>query len=102
MAYEIKIENDKQAVFEKDTDKRISEWFHYIYSYGLVNGDSDFYLAGINDKIAIYHKSGKRVSEWFDYVYYSGLVDGTSNSYKADGKIYKYDKIKFLINEVNK
>lgn len=102
MKYEIILKDNKRAIFEKDTGKQISEWFNHIFSYGLVSGQSDFYIAGNNNgKLAIFHKNGTRISEWFDNIFSKGLIEGTSNSYKADGKMYKYDPIKELIKKVN-
>jgi len=43
MAFEIREEDGKQAIFKDG--KRITEWFDWIYEDGLVSGTSDFFVA---------------------------------------------------------
>ena len=86
--YRIREENGKQAIFD-DKGNQISEWFDWVWEYGLVKGQSDYYIAVKNKKYAIFDKSSKRISEWFDDLLVTGLVKGQSDYYIA-GKDEKW------------
>jgi hypothetical protein len=84
--YELrKREDGMEAIFDTETEERISDWYHLISTNGLVNGKSDYYLAydDISEKYAIFHKDGRRISKWFDLIYTDGLVEGESEYYIA-------------------
>ncbi|MDA3855364.1 MAG: hypothetical protein PF569_03835 [Candidatus Woesearchaeota archaeon] len=91
----------KKAIFDMDTDKRISGWWRFLSHGGVVNGESDFYVAG-NTYFAIFHKSGKRISDWALTISSVGLVDGTSNQYRAelhDGEVktFIFDRTEYIV-----
>jgi hypothetical protein len=73
----------EQAIFYKD-GKQVSNWYDGISSAGLVNGESDYYIASKNWKYAIFHKDGRRISDWYDAIYPDGLIRGQSDYYIAD------------------
>jgi hypothetical protein len=73
-------ENYQRAIFNSE-GKQISDWYDWIDLYGLVRGQSDYYLVKKEDKQAIFHKNGRRISDWFDQIDISGLVFGQSDYY---------------------
>jgi hypothetical protein len=44
----------------------ITEWFDWIWEYGLVRGECDYYIAKKDSRCAVYYKDGQKVSE--DYI----------------------------------
>jgi len=54
MAFEIREQNDKYAIFKGD--KQITEWFDWIGDYGLVEGQSNYFAAKEDGIYSIYHK----------------------------------------------
>ena len=89
------VEKDQlvQAIFNKN-GKRISDWFDFIFDYGLIYGQSDYYMAEKNGKYAIFHKNGRQITDWFDKIFPDGLVKGETDYYLAgkDGKYTIFDK----------
>jgi hypothetical protein len=72
----------KYAIFNKN-GKQITNWYNMIYSSGLVDGESDYYIVEKGSKEAIFYKNDKRISGWFDTIYSVGLVEGKSSYYVA-------------------
>lgn len=72
----------KEAIFDK-SGNQISDWYNQIKRNGLVDGESDYYIADKNDKEAIFHKDGKQITDWFDWIVPFGLVNGKSEYYIA-------------------
>jgi len=69
MGFEIRVQNDKCAIFKDDV--QITEWFDNIWDYGLTKDESDFFIAGKKDKYAIYeYKDGVviKITDDFDWV----------------------------------
>jgi len=54
MTFKIRKKNGKQAIFKDG--KQITEWFDEIYKYGLVEGQSNNFIAEKNNEKFIYHK----------------------------------------------
>jgi len=77
------------AIFYIDdngNEKQISKWWNDIYSYGLVNGESEYYIVkNDKDEQAIFHKDDPEhpISEWWEKIYSNGLVKGESDYYMA-------------------
>jgi predicted enzyme related to lactoylglutathione lyase len=71
------------AIFDKNGNQ-ISDWFDDIDLDGLVNGESDYYIAYKDFDKAIFHKSGQQISDWYDLIYRCGLVKGESDYYIAE------------------
>jgi hypothetical protein len=87
MNYEIrKREDGKEAIFNKNGD-RISQWFNWIVSDGLVKGESNYYIVAKSFfKHAIFDVDGNQISpQWFRYIYEDGLVKGESDYYLVLG-----------------
>jgi len=94
MNYEIRRREDgREAIFDKD-GSQISDWFDWIGTYGLIRGQSRYYIAKKNKKMAIFDKNGDRISNWFDEIYSVGLVKGESDYYivRENGKDAIFDK----------
>jgi RNase H-fold protein (predicted Holliday junction resolvase) len=70
------------AVYDKD-GQQISGWYNRIDPFGLVEGESDYYIARTGKKEAIFHKNGQQISNWYKLVYLDGLVKGESGYYIA-------------------
>jgi hypothetical protein len=66
------------AIFDKNFHQ-VSDWYEDIYSYGLVRGKSDYYIARKDGKEALFHKSGKQITDWYKHVGRSGIVYGESD-----------------------
>ncbi|MGC8735029.1 MAG: hypothetical protein ACP5RD_08415, partial [bacterium] len=63
--------------------------------YGLVRGESDYYIARKNWKFAIFDKDGRMISpEWLDWIDRHGLVKGQHRYYVAmkNGEFVIFDK----------
>ncbi|MDA3856423.1 MAG: hypothetical protein PF569_09260 [Candidatus Woesearchaeota archaeon] len=105
MKYNIREDKGTKAIFD-ETGKQISDWWNFVWVYGLVKGESDFYLVRNDDaKEAIFHKSGIQISEWENYIEPIGLVDGTSNQYRVypregKSKTFTFDRTKFIIDQL--
>jgi hypothetical protein len=67
--------NSKWAIFDKDGNQ-ITDWFDYIYEYGLLRGECDYYISCNGEECAVYHKNGQKVSDDFpeEYVMQSEKV----------------------------
>jgi len=77
MGFEVRKQNRKKAIFKDGV--QIAEWFDRIFSYGLVLGQSNYFIAKKNDKIAIYeYKDGNviKITDDFENMYSYGLVEG--------------------------
>jgi hypothetical protein len=102
MRYEIREREDgKKAIFDEN-GKQISQWFDSIGLYGLVSGQSKYYIAKANkgEKFAVYDVYGNQISpEMFDMVFPEGLLKGQSEYYIAVSEIN--GEIKFAIFDVN-
>jgi hypothetical protein len=61
--------------------KQITDWCDIIFTNGLVEGWSDYYIARQYGKYAIFYKDGHRITNWYDGGYMVGLVDGNSDYY---------------------
>jgi hypothetical protein len=95
MKYEVRIREDIKVTIFDENDNMISpEWFGWISFYGLVKGESNYYIAWKDDKCAIFDKDGNRITDWFDSIYSYGLVWGESDYYIAekDGKYAIFNK----------
>lgn len=60
--------NSKWAIFDVNGN-RISKWSDYIYEYGLLRKECDYYIACDDEKCAVYHKNGQKVSDDFPEEY---------------------------------
>ncbi|MGC8942454.1 MAG: hypothetical protein ACP5KF_07335, partial [Sulfurihydrogenibium sp.] len=69
------------AIFHKNGEQ-ISKWYLEISNEGLIDGRSDYYIAG-DSFIAIFHKDGRQISDEFGDIYPFGLVTGESDYYLA-------------------
>ena len=87
--YEIKKRKFKNkikcAIFDAN-GKRVSNWFVFIAHYGLLKGESEYYIAykykhKSEDILlkAVFHKSGFQVTDWCTYIAPDGLVTGLSD-----------------------
>ncbi|MGC8767667.1 MAG: hypothetical protein ACP5QP_08290, partial [Brevinematia bacterium] len=84
MKYEVRIREDiKVAIFDENDNMISPEWFGWISFYGLVKGESNYYIAWKDDKCAIFDIDGNRITEWFDLIYEYGLVKGERDYYIA-------------------
>jgi len=84
MKYKIvKREDGKWAIFDINGNMITKEWFDGIGSFGLVEGQSNLYVAIKDGKYAIFDISGKRITDWFDFISSAGLVKGESEYYVA-------------------
>jgi antitoxin component YwqK of YwqJK toxin-antitoxin module len=97
MRYEIRRRgyDGKEAVFDENGKMISPEWFDWIFPYGLVKGESPYYIAKKNGKYAIFDKNGNMITkEWYDWIWESGLVKGDSEYYvvKKDGKYAIFNK----------
>jgi hypothetical protein len=82
MRYEIRREDRKEAIFDENGN-RISDWFDWIDTNGLVKGESEYYRAGKDKKVAIFDVYGNKITDWFDWIYPHGLVKGECDYYIA-------------------
>ena len=62
--YIVQRDDDKKAIFHKDDPEHpISKWWNDIYTFGLVNGESDYYIVLRNIGgyfiFLIFHKDNK-------------------------------------------
>ncbi|MGC9133638.1 MAG: hypothetical protein ACP5GJ_04530, partial [Nanopusillaceae archaeon] len=73
----------KVAIFDENGNMISPEWFGWISFYGLVKGESNYYIAWKDDKCAIFDIDGNRITEWFDLIYEYGLVKGERDYYIA-------------------
>jgi len=85
--YNEKENRKEEAIFYVDdngNEIQISKWWKKVYSYGLVDGRSDYYIVKRDDnKEAIFHKDDKEnpISGWWKNIYIYGLIEGESNYY---------------------
>ena len=94
----------KHAIFyidNKGNKKQISKWWDLIFSNGLIEGKSDYYIAQQDNEQAIFHKDDPEhpISKWWkgiggiealndDFfgvpsIFEAGLVEGESDYYLA-------------------
>jgi hypothetical protein len=91
MKYSLEVkDNNKVAIFD-EKGNQITQWYDMILPEGLLNGQSEYYVAvsEINGEIksAIFDVNGKMITpEWFDFIYTFGLVEGQSDYYIACNK----------------
>ena len=85
--------HNKQAIYDMQTGKRISDYFEEIYIPEGFKKITNFFIAGKDKKVAIFDIEGNQISEWFDNINPDGLVEGKSSYYIAskDGKKAIYD-----------
>lgn len=90
----IKEEGGKYAIFHEN-EKRISDWWDYVYEDGLVKGESCYYVVNCGGRLlklfggfivrggkeAIFDVEKGRISEWWNKVEPFGLVKGKSSYY---------------------
>ncbi len=67
----------KWAIYEKGTDRKLTDDFDWISTVGVVKGQSSFFRGTLNKKEAIFNLEG-RVSEWFDKIRDRGVLTGES------------------------
>jgi len=85
MAFEIREQNGKKAVFKDG--KQITEWFDWVWSSGLVQGQSNYFIAEKDRKQAIYeYKNGQiiKITKDFKRISINGLIQGMSNYFKVE------------------
>ena len=91
MRYEIREREDgKKAIFDEKGKQISPEWFYSIGLSGLVEGQSNYYIAKENkgEKFAVYDVYGNQISpEMFDLVFPEGLLKGQSKYYVAVSEI---------------
>jgi hypothetical protein len=77
------VETEKgYAIFNK-TGKRVTDWFDYIYSYGLADGKSDYYIASKQQELYIGKLGNPNLIGPFKEVKDFGFVkDPTKNTIK--------------------
>ncbi len=84
-AYEIKQNSfGHRAIF--DGKEQISNWWLWIYDYGLVEGSSEYYMViNNNGKHAIFHKDDPDtpISQWWDWINPYELARGQTEYYVA-------------------
>jgi hypothetical protein len=72
------------AIFDINGNQITKECFNWIYSYGLVEGKSEYYLAKRDGRWAIFDKDGNMITpEWFDEVFSISFVEGEIDYYIA-------------------
>jgi hypothetical protein len=54
-----------------------------LFIYGLIERQSEYYIAREGNELAIFHRDGRHITEWFNWVYEYGLVEGKSDHYIA-------------------
>jgi hypothetical protein len=65
MKYEIrKREDGKVAIFDVDGNQ-ITDWYDWIWTYGLLRGESKYFIAKKDGRLAIFNVNGKQISEWY-------------------------------------
>jgi hypothetical protein len=75
------------------------EWFDNVYRDGLIDGESPYYIARQNGRLAIFDVYGYQISDWHDDILPNGLVRGESDNYyiACNGKTcavyYYYRKV---------
>jgi hypothetical protein len=81
------------AIYDKDGNQ-ISGFYDKIGEEGLVDGQSDYYVAGKDGKVAIFDKNGNQITDWYDEIMPYGLVINQSDYYwaKKDNKYAIFDK----------
>jgi hypothetical protein len=73
----IAMKDVKWAIYELNTNKKLTDEFDWISTVGVVKGQSAFFRGTLNKKEAIFTLEG-RVSEWFDKIRDKGVLTGES------------------------
>jgi len=71
----------------------------YITCRHLLNGSSEYFIAGANARYAIFHKSGEKISDWYGYIYDYGFVKGDGELYIAQEGIGPYVKKTLILDK---
>jgi len=82
MKFKVVEQDDKKAIFKDRV--QISDWFDCVYEDGLVKGQSNYFVAKKDGKVAIYeYKDGRvnKITDGFDWIWSYGLVEGKTNSF---------------------
>ncbi len=83
----IAMQSVKWAIYEKDSNRKLTDEFDWISTVGVVKGQSSFFRGTLNKKEAIFTLDG-RVSEWFDKIRDRGVLTG--ESFYFWGKLNKH------------
>jgi hypothetical protein len=75
------------AIYNYETDERVSDFFDWISPNGIVNGESEFFRATKNKKEALFTFE-KQVSPWYRKIRDRGALTGESNYYWAKEKAH--------------
>ncbi|MGC9133647.1 MAG: hypothetical protein ACP5GJ_04575, partial [Nanopusillaceae archaeon] len=68
------------------------EWFDEISPFGLVKGESDYFIACNTKNCAVYYKNGQKVSKNFSKKYVKNSNKITFNENLGIVEIEKYDR----------
>ncbi len=67
----------KWAIYEKNTNRKLTDDFDWISTVGVVKGQSSFFRGTLDKKEALFTLDG-RITEWFDKIRDRGALTGES------------------------